>query len=162
MHLLLRNSVQGRILLPFEIQISILPAFLGILYLVHNIKPPIYFHQSTNSFSDFIFLFCLLLDWEEDRIKMQVNCYLLHVPRLPSQPASSRRGWVIDFILLELPWQYIAMTRNNLSIILISLHESLSPRTKKNWTLVNSTSPTIEKLVSSEIGTFELVKLTSI
>ena len=126
MHLLLRNSVQGRILLPFEIQISILPAFLGILYLVHNIKPPIYFHQSTNSFSDFIFLFCLLLDWEEDRIKMQVNCYLLHVPRLPSQPASSRRGWVIDFIWFELPWQYIAMTRNNLSIILISLHPTFS------------------------------------
>ena len=50
-----------------------------------------------------------------------VNCYLMHVPRLPSQPASSGRGWVIDFIWLELSWQYIAMTRNNLSIILISL-----------------------------------------
>ena len=38
-----------------------------------------------------------------------VNCYLLHVPeeihvsRLPFQPASSGRGWVIDFIWLELP-----------------------------------------------------------
>ena len=50
-----------------------------------------------------------------------MNCYLLHVPRLPSQPGSSGRGWVIYFIWLELPWQYIAMTRNNLSIILISL-----------------------------------------
>ena len=49
-----------------------------------------------------------------------VNCNLLHVPRLPSQPASSRRGWVIDFIWLELPSPYIVMTRNNLSIILIS------------------------------------------
>ena len=28
---------------------------------------------------------------------------------------------MIDFICLELPWQYIAMTRNNLSIILIAL-----------------------------------------
>ena len=34
-----------------------------------------------------------------------VNCYLLHVPRVPSQPGSSGRGWVIDFIWLELPWQ---------------------------------------------------------
>ena len=50
-----------------------------------------------------------------------MNCYLLHVPRLPSQPASSGRGWVIDFIWLELAWQYIAMTRINLSIIWISL-----------------------------------------
>ena len=46
-----------------------------------------------------------------------VNCYLLHVPRLPSQPASNAGGWVIDFTWLELAWQYIAMTRNNLSII---------------------------------------------
>ena len=53
-----------------------------------------------------------------------VNCYLLHVPRLPSQPGSSGRGWVIDFIWLELPWQYLAMTRNNLSIILISLFKT--------------------------------------
>ena len=37
-----------------------------------------------------------------------VNCYILHVPRLPSQQASN---W------LELARQYIAMTRNNLSII---------------------------------------------
>ena len=58
-----------------------------------------------------------------------VNWYLLHVSRLPSQPASSGRGWVIDFIWLEMPQQYIAMTRNklflvisnNLSIILNSL-----------------------------------------
>ena len=47
-----------------------------------------------------------------------VSCYLLHVPRLPSQPASSGRGWVIDVFWLELPWQYIAMTRNNISIFL--------------------------------------------
>ena len=53
-----------------------------------------------------------------------VNYYLLHVPRLPSQLASSGRGRVIDFIWLELPWQYIAMARNNLSIILISLDTS--------------------------------------
>ena len=26
-----------------------------------------------------------------------VNCYLLHVPRLPSQPASNMGGWVIDW-----------------------------------------------------------------
>ena len=26
-----------------------------------------------------------------------VNWYLLHVPRLPSQPASIVRGWVIDW-----------------------------------------------------------------
>ena len=42
-----------------------------------------------------------------------VNCYLLHVPRLPSQLANSRRGWGIDFICLELPWEYIAITRNS-------------------------------------------------
>ena len=52
-----------------------------------------------------------------------MNFYLLYVPRLPSQPASSGRGWVIDFIWLEMPWQYIAMTRINLSIILISLRD---------------------------------------
>ena len=50
-----------------------------------------------------------------------VNCYLLHVPRIPSQPASSGRGWVIEKNWLERAWQYIAMTRNNLSIIWISL-----------------------------------------
>ena len=53
-----------------------------------------------------------------------VNCYLLHICRLPSQPACSGRGWVIGFIWLWLSWQYIAMARNNLSIILISLLES--------------------------------------
>ena len=31
-----------------------------------------------------------------------VNCYLLHVPRLPSQPASNVGGWVID--LTGLNW----------------------------------------------------------
>ena len=50
-----------------------------------------------------------------------MSCYLLYVHRLPPQQGSSRRGWVIAFIWLELPWQYIAMTRNNLGIILISL-----------------------------------------
>ena len=29
---------------------------------------------------------------------------------------------MIDFICLELPWQYIVMTTNNLSIIIISLN----------------------------------------
>ena len=50
-----------------------------------------------------------------------VNCYLLHIPMLPSQTASNVRGWVIEKNWLELAWQYIAMTRNNLSIIWISL-----------------------------------------
>ena len=58
-----------------------------------------------------------------------MNCYLLKVPRLPSQLASSRRCWVIDLIWLELPWQYIAMTRNNLSTILISIIW-ICPKTK--------------------------------
>ena len=50
-----------------------------------------------------------------------VNCYLLHVPRLPSQPASTG-GRLSDWLnWLELAWQYIAITRNNLSIIWISL-----------------------------------------
>ena len=31
-----------------------------------------------------------------------VNCYLLHVPRLPSQPASSGRGLVIETNWVEL------------------------------------------------------------
>ena len=43
-----------------------------------------------------------------------VNCYLLQVPMLASQPASNAGGLVIYFIWLE---QYIAMTTNNLSII---------------------------------------------
>ena len=53
-----------------------------------------------------------------------VSCYLLHVPRLPSQPASTEkdlRGWVIEKNWLELAWQYIAVTRNNLYIIWIAL-----------------------------------------
>ena len=50
-----------------------------------------------------------------------VNCYLLHVPRLPSQPASNMGGWVIDWNWLGLAWQSIAMTKNNLCIISISL-----------------------------------------
>jgi putative component of membrane protein insertase Oxa1/YidC/SpoIIIJ protein YidD len=57
-----------------------------------------------------------------------VYCYLLHVPRLPTQPASYAGGWVIGFIWLELGWQYIAMTRINLSIIWISL-----PSPSKFW-----------------------------
>ena len=32
-----------------------------------------------------------------------VNCYLLQVPRLASQPASNAGGSAIDFIWLELP-----------------------------------------------------------
>ena len=53
-----------------------------------------------------------------------VNCYLLHVPSLPFQPASTEkddRGWVIEKNWLELAWQYIAVTRNNLYIIWIAL-----------------------------------------
>ena len=50
-----------------------------------------------------------------------MNCYLLHVSRLPSQPASNLGVWVIDWNWLELAWHYIAMTRNNLCIISISL-----------------------------------------
>ena len=53
-----------------------------------------------------------------------VNCYLLQIPRLPSQPASTEkdlRGWVIEKNWLELAWQYIAVTRNNLYIIWIAL-----------------------------------------
>ena len=46
-----------------------------------------------------------------------VNCYLLHVPRLPSQPASSSRGWVIEKNWLEMAWQYIAMAKYYLNII---------------------------------------------
>ena len=30
-----------------------------------------------------------------------VNCYLLHIPRLPSQPTSNARGGVIDFFGLN-------------------------------------------------------------
>ena len=48
-----------------------------------------------------------------------VNCYLLHVPRHPSQAASNVGGWVIDIFLA---W---TMTRNNLSIIWISLDEGM-------------------------------------
>ena len=47
-----------------------------------------------------------------------VNCYLLQVPRLPSQPCGRLSDWLN---WLELAWQYIAMTRNNLCIISISL-----------------------------------------
>ena len=50
-----------------------------------------------------------------------MNCYLLHVPRLPSQPASNMGGWVIDWNWLGLAWQSIEMTKNNLCIISISL-----------------------------------------
>ena len=51
-----------------------------------------------------------------------MNCYLLHVPRLPSQPASNAGGLVIH--LTGMNWldsTYIAMTRKNLCIISISL-----------------------------------------
>ena len=84
------------------------------------------FHADGKSLSDDTFFGkgAFLISSKEVQIVYRlflVNYYLLHVPRLPSQPASSGRGWVIDFFRLELPWQYIAMTRNNLSIILISL-----------------------------------------
>ena len=61
-----------------------------------------------------------------------VSCYLLHVPRLPSQPASTEkdlRGWVIEKNWLELAWQYIAVTRNNLYIIWIALLPQLTTAT---------------------------------
>ena len=50
---------------------------------------------------------------------LQVN--LLHVPRFPTQPASYMGGWVIDSIGWNCLDKYIAMTRNNLSIVWISL-----------------------------------------
>ena len=50
-----------------------------------------------------------------------VNCYLLHVSRLPFQPASAGERLSNCLNWLELAWQYIAMTRNNLYIISISL-----------------------------------------
>ena len=62
------------------------------------------------------FIICAIKEFQIVYRLFLVNCYLLHVPRLPSQPASNVGGWVI-----ELAWQYIAMTRNNLSIIWISL-----------------------------------------
>ena len=49
----------------------------------------------------------------------------LHVPRLPSQPASTGGRLSDWFNCLELAWQYIAMIRNNLSIIWISLVQRL-------------------------------------
>ena len=49
-----------------------------------------------------------------------MNCYLLHIPRLPCQPASNVGGLVIH--LTGLNWlDSTAMTRNNLCIISISL-----------------------------------------
>ena len=47
-----------------------------------------------------------------------VNC--MYLGFLPSQIAPGEVEWLIDWFFF-LPWQYIAMTRNNLSIILISL-----------------------------------------
>ena len=47
---------------------------------------------------------------------------LLHVLLNYAQPASNVVGLVIHRIAGELAWQYIAMTRNNLCIIWISLH----------------------------------------
>ena len=48
-----------------------------------------------------------------------VNCYLLHVPRLPFQSSINNRGWVIE---KKLAWT--GLTRNNLSIIWISLDKA--------------------------------------
>ena len=50
-----------------------------------------------------------------------VNCYLLHVLLNYAQPASNVGGLVIHWTTVELAWQYIAVTRNNLCIIPISL-----------------------------------------
>ena len=58
-----------------------------------------------------------------------VNCYLLHVHRLPFQPAST--GGRLSDWLNWLDSTYIAMTRNNLSIIWISLGV---PKKNKNET----------------------------
>ena len=52
-----------------------------------------------------------------------VNCYLLHVLLSYAQPASSVEGLVIHRSAGEIAWQYIVMTRNNLCIISISLHD---------------------------------------
>ena len=67
-----------------------------------------------------------------------VNCYLLHVPRLPSQPAST--GWRLSDWLnwLELAWQYIVMTRNNLSNIWISLATLCNHSKREMWCNLNS------------------------
>ena len=46
----------------------------------------------------------------------------MHVPRLPSHPASNVGGWVIDWTGWNwLDCTYLVITRNNLSIIWISL-----------------------------------------
>ena len=74
-----------------------------------------------------------------------VNCYLLHVPRLPSQPVSSGRGWVIDFIWLELAWQYIAMTRNNLCIISISLATYTETPSEYKYVCLSKTVPSFNR-----------------
>ena len=88
-----------------------------------------------------------------------VNCYLLH----PSHPASTARGWLIDFILLELALQYIAMTRNNQSIIWISLVGASQSKgqliSKANCQAVDSPKKTnewicffwLEELLCSEV-----------
>ena len=55
-----------------------------------------------------------------------VNCYLLHVPRLPSQPANNVGGLVIHWTGLNWLDSYIAMTTNNLCTISISLEHSSS------------------------------------
>ena len=60
-----------------------------------------------------------------------VNCYLLHVPSLFSQSASNIGGWVSDW-LIELAWEYITLTRNNLSIIWMFLGPDLE-RTQEPW-----------------------------
>ena len=43
-----------------------------------------------------------------------VNCYLLHVPWLPSQPASSRRGWVIGFTWLNSVFKWVSSYKRSL------------------------------------------------
>ena len=50
-----------------------------------------------------------------------MNCHLLYVPRLSFQPASNLGGLLFHFYWLELAWQNIGMTRNNLCIFSITL-----------------------------------------
>ena len=91
-----------------------------------------------------------------------VNCYLLHVPRLPSQPASSGRGWVIDWNWLELAWQYKAMTRNNLSIIWIFLGTMMEISCPQAYKLSNFKTPSISKqFFVTKIFKFKKIKCPS-
>jgi hypothetical protein len=53
-----------------------------------------------------------------------VNCYLLHVPRLPSQLASNVGGWVINLNWLELAWQYTKLGKIAVTYFGVSPYKS--------------------------------------